>query len=196
VRVCDWTLKKTVVLVGMMGAGKTAIGTAVARDARRALPRFRRRDRARRQHVDPRDLRARRRTLLPRQGDPGHPPPPAHPALRPVHGAAAPTCPTGTAASSTTPGIAVWLNADLPISSGRGSGTRTRRPLLRTARSPRHAQGALRGPRSVLRARRHSRSRRGPSTPSTTWRRRSSPRCSRGPDVLEITRRMTDTRQG
>ena len=67
---------RAVVMVGMMGAGKSSVGRRLAAPSRPALRRRRQRDRAGRERHHQRDLRPPRRGLFPRRRAPRHPAPP------------------------------------------------------------------------------------------------------------------------
>ena len=64
--------QRSVVLVGMMGAGKSSIGRRLAQPARRAVRRCRHRDREGGRHVDPGNFQRTRRAVFPRRRDPRH----------------------------------------------------------------------------------------------------------------------------
>jgi shikimate kinase len=126
-----WKLKKTVVLVGMMGAGKTAVGRALA--ARLAVPfldadiEIEKAANMTISEIFQRDgeefFRARETEVIDRLLD-------ARPAILSVGGGA--FLSARNREMIATKGLSVWLDADLDLLWSRVKGKNTR-PLLRTA---------------------------------------------------------------
>ena len=76
---------RSLVLVGLMGAGKSTVGRRLAQTLAIAVPRCRSRDRGRSRHDDPRNLRHPRRGPFSRRRAPGDRPPAAGRADRARH---------------------------------------------------------------------------------------------------------------
>ncbi len=148
------SLPRTVALVGLMGAGKSAIGKRLATAARPAVRRRRRRDRARRRLHDRRDLREVRRGRLPRRRAPRHF---GRLLDEPPHvlstGGGAYIDPE-TRGLMRTKALTVWLRAELDVLFDRVT-KRGHRPLLRQG-DPREILARLMQPTlSDLRRGRH-----------------------------------------
>ena len=163
---------RSVVLVGMMGAGKTS-SAAVWRTPRLALRRRRRGDRGRRADDDPRDFRALRRALFPRRRAPGDRPLARRGAegagdrRRLVHE-------RGDARKIASKGVSIWLKPDFDVLMRRVRKRSTGRCCDRRSRGD--AATSARGAQPDLRARRHHR--RIPRRPAR-FRRRHDPEALR-----------------
>ena len=118
---------RSIVLVGMPGCGKSAVGRRLAARLELAVRRCRRGDRAGGRQAHQGDLRGPRRGLFPRRRAQGDRAPAARRARRCWRPAAAPSWSPRRATTSADSGISVWLKAELP---------RAGAPRVKTRQSP------------------------------------------------------------
>ena len=133
-------IDRSIVLVGMMGAGKTVDRTPPREDAGLAVQGRRCRDRGRRRHHHRQHLRRDRRARVPRQGAPGHRPPAAAASAWSWRSAAARSWIPQTRALVREKARSIWLRAELDVL------------VRRTARPGKRPLLAKGDPRAVLAA--------------------------------------------